>query len=104
MYDDFVNRKRPQRHKKCLRKSAAVFDSFPKPLEALAQKNLVRGYDNPELFREDLWLRRIHQARREHAVVAASMRRAGGTSRTAEEHKRRVSEILAHHPDPKSNN
>jgi hypothetical protein len=104
MYDDFVNRKRPQRHKKCLERSAAVGGSFPQPLEAPAQKNLVRGYDNPELFREDLWLRRIDHARREHAVVAASMRRAGGVSMTADDHKRRVSEILAHHPDPKSNN
>jgi hypothetical protein len=103
MYDDLVNRKRRQRHKKPLGKSAAVFGSYPTPLEALLQKNLVRGYDNPELFRKDLWLRRIDQARREHAVPAASMRRSEGNGTTAEDHKRRVSEILAH-PGPKSNN
>jgi hypothetical protein len=37
------------------------------------QGRIVRGYDNDELFREDLWLRRIEQSRKQLFAPEASM-------------------------------
>ena len=38
------------------------------------QGRIVHGYDSAELFREDLWLRRIEQSRKQLAAPEASMR------------------------------
>jgi hypothetical protein len=75
--------------------------SYPKSVEVLPQRALVRGFDSPELFREDLWLRRIDQARRDHAVRAASMRRPEINKGVREQ---RISAILAHHPGARCDN
>lgn len=104
LYDDLVNRKQRAPHKRPLEDSTALFGLCPKPPEALPDTNPVRGYDNPELFRKDLWLRRMDRARREHAVLAGPMRQAQGHGTTPEDPKRRVSEILAHHPGVNCNN
>ena len=37
------------------------------------QGRIVRGYDNDELFREDLWLRRIEQSRKQLVAPEASI-------------------------------
>ncbi|HEV8341694.1 MAG TPA: hypothetical protein VGR30_04925 [Candidatus Binatia bacterium] len=41
----------------------------PKPDLKVPEKPVVRGYDSPELFREDSWLRRTGRRRKETAVL-----------------------------------
>jgi hypothetical protein len=65
--------------------------------QVMPQNFMVRGYDSPQLFREDLWLRRIEQARREHIAVAVSMPFKGSSTETGHDYQRRVCAMLAQH-------
>jgi hypothetical protein len=103
MYDDFIIRKRRQRYMKKRSDLTPIVGSYPKSVEVPPQRALVRGFDSPELFREDLWLRRIDQARRDHAVRAASMRRPEVNAGTGVR-EQRVSAILAQHPGARCDN
>jgi hypothetical protein len=44
-----------------------------------SQPNIIRGYDSPELFREDLWLIRIARSRKAYggSIVSVSVLLAG---------------------------
>ena len=103
MYDDFIIRKRRQRYMTKRSHLTPTVGSYPKSVEVLPQRALVRGFDSTELFREDLWLRRIDQARRDHAVRAASMRRPEINTGTGVR-EQRISAILAHHPGARCDN
>lgn len=61
------------------------------------ENSLPRGYDSPELFREDLWIRRIEHSRREHAAMAASLPQVKAGLGASEDYSRRLCEMLAHH-------
>lgn len=61
------------------------------------EHSLPRGYDSPELFREDLWIRRIEHSRREHAAMAASLPQVKAGLGASEDYSRRLCEMLAHH-------
>jgi hypothetical protein len=72
--------------------------------QAMPLKFMVRGYDSPELFREDLWLRRIEQARREHIAVIASMPLFKGSTEAGHDYQRRVCSMLAQHRGARCDN
>lgn len=93
IYDDFISRKRGRRDKETIEKIAPLADPQP---DELAPENR-RGYDSPELFREDLWIRRIELSRKEHAVVAGSMPRLKANVKTRQDYPKRLCEILAYH-------
>ena len=95
VYDSFVNSKRRERGKKEITK--VVSDSHSKPSLLLTDALAIRGYDSPELFREDLWIRRIEHSRREHAALAASMPHVKINVGSPETFPRRLCEMLAHH-------
>ena len=93
VYDNFISSKRRQRNK---RGNPGI---VPPPDSRLNQRltgnPVVRGYDSPELFREDLWIRRIEQSRREHATLVASMPRVPNPS-VPEDYPKRLCKMLAH--------
>ena len=93
IYDDFISRKRGRRDKETIEKIAPLADPQP---DELAPENR-RGYDSPELFREDLWFRRIELSRKEHAVLAGSMPGLKANVKTRQDYPKRLCEILAYH-------
>ena len=93
IYDDFISRKRSQRDKETIEKIAPLADPQP---DQLALQNR-RGYDSPELFREDLWIRRIEISRKEHAVLRGSMPGLKANVKTRQDYPKRLCEILAYH-------
>lgn len=92
IYDDFISRKRGRRDKETVERIA--------PLVAQAgdlAPKIPRGYDSPELFREDLWIRRIEISRKEHALLAGSMPGSKANVKTRQDYPKRLCEILAYH-------
>ena len=71
--------------------------SAPKPEHLVSQNPLVRGYDSGELFREDLWIRRIEQSRRQIATLGTSVPRLEAYIEAREDCGNRVCAMLAHH-------
>jgi hypothetical protein len=66
------------------------------------QGRIVHGYDSDELFREDLWLRRIEQSRKQLVAPEASMRLM--TRSVGEEDVKRICAMLAQHAGTKFDN
>jgi hypothetical protein len=89
LYDDFVGRIRGRQDKEMPEK----LSSAPRAEDLAPQKR--RGYDSPELFREDLWIRRIEMSRKEHALLTGSMPQPD--FKTREVYPKRLCEILAYH-------
>ena len=58
------------------------------------QGRIVHGYDSDELFREDLWLRRIEQSRKQ-LVAPVSMRLVTRSEGLGEEDMKRICAMLA---------
>lgn len=95
-YEDFINwRRRKQEIKPIVKFTLPI--SAPKPEHLVSQSPLVRGYDSGELFREDLWIRRIEQSRRQIAALTASAPRLEADIEAREDYGNRVSAMLAHH-------
>ena len=93
VYDNFISSKRRQRNKRGNSGIVPLPDS--RPNQRLTGNPVVRGYDSPELFREDLWIRRIEQSRREHATLVASMPPVPNPS-VPEDYPKRLCKMLAH--------
>ena len=93
IYDDFISRKRRGREAKTVTKVARLSDPEPHQLTL----DRPRGYDSPELFREDLWIRRIELSRREHAALTASMTQARANGGVGEVYRKPLSAMLARH-------
>ena len=59
------------------------------------QGRIVHGYDSDELFREDLWLRRIEQSRKQIVVPDASIPLTARSVSVGEEDVKRIWVMLA---------
>jgi hypothetical protein len=70
-YDEFMSRKSSITSVKANSKIVTPSTSVTNGRPGGPQKFMIAGYDSPELFREDLWLRRIDQARKEHVELGA---------------------------------
>jgi hypothetical protein len=92
IYDDFINRKRRARDTRAITKIVPLSDP---PLDKSAPEG-PRGYDSPELFREDLWIRRIEQSRREHAKMAKSLLQLKANG-VGGDYRKQLCTMLAHH-------
>ena len=74
---------------------------FPSPISdaksgrPALQGRIVHGYDSAELFREDLWLRRIEQSRKQLVAPEASMQLMTRSVGVGEEDLKRICAILA---------
>jgi hypothetical protein len=93
-YDNFIGWKRRQRESKEHTKVVPLSESKPKQS---AEDSVTRGYDSPELFREDLWIRRIEHSRKAHAALTASMPPVKARLKAPEDYPRRLCEMLAQH-------
>jgi hypothetical protein len=94
-YDNFIGWKRRQRDSKASTRIVPLSDSKPSKLST--EEPVTRGYDSPELFREDLWIRRIEHSRKAHAALTASMPPVKARLKAPEDYSRRLCEMLAHH-------
>lgn len=94
VYDNFISSKRREHNKKTRPGIVPLPDL--KPNQQVTGNPRVRGYDSPELFREDLWIRRIEQSRREHATLAASMPQVKSNPSIPEDYPKRLCAMLAH--------
>jgi hypothetical protein len=68
------------------------------------QERIVHGYDSDELFREDLWLRRIEQTRKQLVAPEASMRLMTRSVGLGEEDVKRICAMLAQYAGTKFDN
>jgi hypothetical protein len=68
------------------------------------QGGIIRGYDNGELFREDLWLRRIEQSRKQLVAPEASMCLMTRSVGVGEEGVKRICAMLAQYAGTKFDN
>jgi hypothetical protein len=68
------------------------------------QGRIVHGYDSDELFREDLWLRRIEQSRKQLVAPEASMLLMTRTVGVGEEDVKRICAMLAQYTGTKLDN
>lgn len=93
IYDNFITSKRRERNGKANPEINPLPDL--RPSQQVIVNPVVRGYDSPELFREDLWIRRIEQSRKEHAILAASMPLVKPNTRAPENYSKRLCEMLA---------
>jgi hypothetical protein len=68
------------------------------------QSNIIRGYDSPELFREDLWLIRIARSYKTYggSIVSASVLLAGAGTPTAS--AKSICALLAQHSGSRCDN
>jgi hypothetical protein len=95
IYDNFISSKRRERNKKASPGIVPLPDL--KPRQLVTENSVIRGYDSPELFREDLWIRRIEHSRKEHAALAASMPPVKARLGAPEDYPKRLCELLVHH-------
>ncbi len=65
---------------------------------------IVPGYDNDQLFREDLWLRRIEQSRKQLDAPEASMCLMTRSVGVGEDDVKRICAMLAQYAGTKFNN
>jgi hypothetical protein len=94
VYDNFISAKRRERDRKARTRIAPLPDL--KPSQLVTENSVVRGYDSPELFREDLWIRRIEHSRKEHAALVASMTSVKASLGAPEDYPKRLCELLVH--------
>lgn len=94
-YDNFIGWKRRQREGKVHTKVLPLSESKSPKLSV--EESVIRGYDSPELFREDLWIRRIEHSRKAHAALTTSMPRVKARLEAPEDYPRRLCEMLAQH-------
>ena len=95
LYDDFLSRRRHARDKNTMAKVSPPLDVIP--VLPPPERFVTRGYDSPELFREDLWIRRIEQSRREHAARATSTPHREASFGADEHYPKRLCAMLANH-------
>jgi len=96
-YEDFINWRRRKQETKPMVKFTLPSTSAPKPEHLISQSPLVRGYDSGELFREDLWIRRIEESSRQIATLGTSAPRLEADIEAREDYGNRVCAMLAHH-------
>ena len=65
---------------------------------------IVPGYDNDQLFREDLWLRRIEQSRKQLVAPEASMCLVTRSVGVGEANVKQICAMLAQYAGTKFNN
>src|SRR5215831_19353104 len=95
-YDNFIGRKRRQRESKVVPRLGS------KPLKLSVEETVIRGYDSPELFREDLWIRRIEHSRKAHVALRESMPAVKVRLEAPDDYPRRLCEMLAQHARTRS--
>jgi len=100
-YEDLIKRRKHRLSTEAKPEIAPTFISESKSIPSVPERMIVRGYDSDELFREDLWLRRLAEARRQMATLDLSTRRLKVSLKTREEHLKRLCALLAHHAGAK---
>jgi hypothetical protein len=97
MQDDIVRwRRRKQRN---TRSTTIGLPSIPepKPPRSAARQRIVRGYDSPELFRQDYWLLRIDHSRQRIAGGKGSLQLLELSIGIRDEYGKQVCAVLAQH-------
>jgi hypothetical protein len=104
IYDELVTRKQQKQDTGPTAKVVQASISDPKPARTVSEKRASRGYDSPELFREDLWLRRIELSREESVSMEASVPAVQAAAGAGEDDKKRLCALLAHYRGARCDN
>src|SRR5918994_7912232 len=72
-YETFIYRRRRKQDPKPIANMLETSNSNHKLNQSVVQMAAIRGYDSDELFREDLWLRRIADSRLKLATMESSI-------------------------------
>ena len=98
-YETFIYRRQRKRELERVAKGLEPSTSDHKINQCVVQMAAVRGYDSGELFREDLWLRRIADSRQKLATIEMPL----GPGTRGDQVKR-LCAILVQQPGATSNN
>jgi hypothetical protein len=98
-YEALMYRRQCKKNLKAIPAGLETFACNPKINQFVVQMATVRGYDSDELFREDLWLRRIAASRRKLATMELSI-----CAGTLENQVRQLCAMLIQHAGATSNN
>jgi hypothetical protein len=104
VYEDLIERRKHEPNPREKGDPLPAPVSEPKSYLSVAEKAIVRGYDSDELFREDLWLRRLAKARRQTAGLNMSTRRLKASLKSREDHVKQLCAKMAHHAGAKFDN
>jgi hypothetical protein len=97
IYDELVTQKRQKQDTRPTAKIVHESISDLKAARSVSEKRASRGYDCPELFREDLWLRRIELSREESISTEVSVSTLQVLAGSGEDDKKRWCALLAHY-------
>jgi hypothetical protein len=100
-YEDFIRRRRRKLEKAIVK---FILPPSSEPKQSVAPTFTIRGYDSDELFREDLWLRRIAHSRSQIAEIQTSMSGSKTIVPTREDDRNRVCAMLARHATARCDN
>jgi len=113
IYDDFASRRRKQTisglgtiapREIAAPEIAAPEIAAPEPPRPITLQPIVRGYDTPELFRQDCWLLRIDRSRTRRSRVKGSLQSWETTIETHNDYERRVCAVLAQRAGARGDN
>jgi hypothetical protein len=103
IYDELVTQKRQKQDTGSGTKNVRAPIADPTTAQTGPEKRTFHGYDSPELFREDLWLRRIELSREESiSLEAVSAAQVG--ARTGDDYKKRLCTLLANYRGARCDN
>ena len=103
-HESLITGRRRKQTAKRIAKIVAPCFSDPKVQVPATRNPVVRGYDSPELFREDLWLSRIEQSRKQAALLQVSSRGLNPSVRSDEDYGKRFCAMLAQHAGARCDN
>jgi hypothetical protein len=95
-YENFMHRRQRKRELEPVANGLETSTSDHKTHQGIIQMAAVRGYDSDELFREDLWLRRIASSRQKLATIEMPLGRV--------DQIKQLCAMLVQHPGATSDN
>lgn len=104
LHEQYVNRKRRKRQPDTIPTLARPSASNRTPARSAPKKLIVRGYDSPELLREDLWLLRLEHGRNNIALLNMRVPPFETIVESGESHEQRVTAMLAQYAGARCDN
>ena len=104
LHEQYTNRKGRKRPAGTLPKLPRASVSNTAPAQPPPKKLIVRGYDSPELLREDLWLLRLDHGRDNVALLNILVSPFETTVEYSRPHEPRITAMLAQYAGARCDN
>jgi len=106
IHEEFVNERR---RKQSTRPIANIFPTSylqpqPQREQPVLDNAIIRAYDSPELFREDLWLLRIDRSRKAHAALTGWVPLLEANLKIPADRGKSICALLAQHAGARCDN